>query len=400
MDNEEVIVEQPLLRNNIDVIPYVHSRQEGILLKDSLFRERSVFVSRDAAPILALMNGQHSIRDIQNIILQQTGTLVYPDELNAFLQQLDENYLLDNERYRDMLETLYEEYKSAPARPALLAGTGYPEGAQELSNYLDNLFLGIHYIPPEDLPESLSGIVAPHIDLERGKNTYIRTYECVKQYPPADTYIILGVNHNWVSDNPFIVTDRAYETPLGTLPVNTSLIQTLVDRVGDDVFQDELAHRGEHSIEFHALFLRHLYPDADISILPVLCNFQETGDERVGAFPSAIRDYIAGAEEKVVVISSVDFTHIGPQFGWQRQVQSADIVRVEEQDKHTLALLADNHPDEFYMDIMKDGNSRNIDALAAGYTLMKILTPVKGMLIHYEQAYNPHNTVTFAGMLF
>ena len=45
-------------------------------------------------------------------------------------------------------------------------------------------------------------------------------------------------------------------------------------RAGQDCFASELAHRGEHSIEFQAVFLRYLYGGRrDFTIVPILASF-------------------------------------------------------------------------------------------------------------------------------
>lgn len=390
----------PKLRRNIDIIPGVHNQQEGFLLRDSLNPEITLFVPRDALPLLSFLDGTQTIRDIQYRLLQQTGEIIVSDQIEEFIRQLDEHYFLESEHYHQLLETLLQDYKSRPVRPAWLAGKSYPSGAQEAENYLERLFLGIHFPMPENLPETLSGFVVPHIEIERGKNTYIRVYECVKRYPPADLYIILGVNHHFSSDNPFIITDRTYETPLGIAPVDRALLTHLERTLSWDVMQDDLAHRQEHSIEFQALFLRHIYHESPFTILPVLCNFEDRNHERVREFIVFVKEYMQNSGRRCVVVASVDFSHIGPQFGWQRVVQTSDIVDIELQDRATLALLAAGKSEHFFDDITTKGNPRNIDAFAACYVFLQLLAPTTGTLIQYEQAFHPQNTVTFAGLIY
>jgi len=364
-------------------------------------KERSVFIPREAVQTLLLLDGSRNVRDIQYEISRQTSQIVMSTEIESFIKTLEENFLLEGEKYDEWLAKLREEYRSLAVRPASMAGTAYPADKGELTRYLDEILNSESYIPADkDLPENLKGFVAPHIDIERGKGVYLRVYQCVRKYPPADSYVILGVNHNFPSAQCFIGTGKDFETPLGVARIDHDLLKPLKERVSGDLFKDELAHGGEHSVEFHVLFLQHVYPAHNLYILPILCNFNERTDPGVDEFISTLKEVIASSKKNVVLIASVDFSHIGPQFGWERQVDRADVARVRHQDEETLRLLALNRADEFYDNIASNDNPRNIDALQACYTFLNLVEPATGLLIHYEEAYHPQNTVTFAGLLF
>lgn len=392
-------MEKPKLRTDIQVTPYQDAENVGVLIQDALIEGRTMMLSDGAVLLMSFMDGTRTIRDIQSEIMRQTGQLVNSEEIEQFVQLLDNHYLLDNANYRQRLRTLAAEYKRLEARPPLMADAGYPADPQQLRAFLDDVFAQSENSHLDGrLPEKLSGIVAPHIDIPRGQNTYAKVYGALRKYDPAQTYIVLGVNHQYPTQNPFIATDRAYQTPLGKLPVDTGLLHQLNQRLDWDILEGEIAHRGEHSIEFPALFLRYLYPEAEMKIVPILSNYYDKTDERVERFIRALREIIAGRED-IVLISSVDFSHIGPQFGWQREVTPADIASTEREDRLTIAFLEKNDPDGFYADIMKDQNRRNIDALGATYVFQRVLDK-PGVLIQYEQAFDPLNTVTFTGLIF
>lgn len=393
-------MEKPLLRNNIHIIPYTEGEQRGVILQDTFANDHGIFVGANDVLILTLMNGQNTIREIQHEISRQTGNLIHTDEIARFVGLLSDHFLLENEKYFDMLSRLLEAYKSKKQRPCLMDGSAFPDDPDELMAYMDKIFDETPVTQPATRPEDVRGIVVPHIDIPRGQASYVHLYSMLRDEPPADCYVILGVNHTYHTTNPFIVTDRDYATPLGPIPTDQDLLQAVQTRLDWDLLEGELAHQGEHSVEFPALFLRYLYPKADFTFLPVLCNYFDKNEAPVEAFIAALRAEIANAGKSVVIVASVDFSHLGPQFGWQRLVEKGDLARTEQEDRATLQLMADNQPDAFFSDIMKDDNERNIDALGAGYVFLRLMDGQKGHLIHYDQAYHAHNTVTFASLLF
>ena len=393
-------MERPKLRQNIQITPFTHQEQRGFILRDNLIEEKTLFVSEGAAFLFPLLNGKLSPDEIQKVIEQQTGQSIIKEDIEKFIHILEENFFLDSPAYQQFLKDMEDEYKESPARPSLMAGNGYPEKKVELKKYLDGVFENAKLRKNLKLPEEVYGAVVPHIDIQRGGKNYAQIYSILKKYPPADTYIILGVNHHYLTGNPFIFTDRAYETPLGKVEIDHDLLDNLKQQLDWDIFEGELAHRGEHSVEFPALFLSYIYPKLSFKILPILCNFHEKDDERINALIYGLQYYLSNSDKKIVLIASVDFSHIGPQFGWQKVVEESDAKRVEKEDLHTLGFLINNEPESFYNDIMKDHNKRNIDALGAGYVFLNVLKDRKGQLINYDQAFHQLNTVTFASMLF
>src|SRR5690606_5365207 len=114
---------------------------------------------------------------------------------------------------------------------------------------------------------------------------------------------------------------------LGRLAFAADAMQAIQGDLSWNLLTDQVAHRGEHSIELSALFLRYLYPEAAISILPLLCNFLDRADVRVIAMIAALRRRLAASRQagrKTMLIASVDFSHIGPQFGWKHPVSQGD----------------------------------------------------------------------------
>src|SRR6185436_5209532 len=160
-------------------------------------------------------------------------------------------------------------FTKLPARPAkFVEGT-----AAEVKDRLDGYFAGDAGAGKIGArrEEPLSGILAPHIDFNRGGPCYTFAYRELAERCDADLYVILGVAH-LSPPNPFVVTSKDYETPLGTVSTDREVVAALEKRLGKKIYDHEPVHRSEHSAEFQAVFLKHARPSAKFTVVPILCS--------------------------------------------------------------------------------------------------------------------------------
>src|SRR4029450_11177547 len=137
------------------------------------------------------------------------------------------------------------------------------------------------------------------------------------------------------------LTRKAYASPLGDNPVDRDFVDALAQRARQDCFGSELAHRVEHSIELQAVFLRHLYADRDIRIVPVLASFAHEAmhrgrhpddDVRVPRFLEALAETTAARGRRVALIAGADLAPVGPRFGDPEPVDAAELSHIERED--------------------------------------------------------------------
>jgi len=186
-------------------------------------------------------------------------------------------------------------------------------------------------------------------------------------------------------------------------------IDELSERVPEDPFRDEVAHRTEHSIEFQVLFLQHLWPSA--KIVPILCGgFRDAAgrscppDEAVGLqqFIAGLRQTLQATNKRTCVLASVDFSHLGGRFGDRLSMTPAFLGRVEREDRGTLAAAEALDADAFYRSATSDDDRRHIDATPAVYVLLKAMDLTEGRLLKYDQSVEreTESVVSFASMVF
>ena len=368
----------PLPSNNGGEQPRFVLRDPAELAEDQLL------VSLPALYLIELSDGSRSKEEVVAEFGRLTGTQV-PDELfEQLLERLDQSYLLDNERARARLGEIRP-------RPYRLAGSAYPAELSRLIPYLDDL---IGADDPEIVRQPLRASVLPHIDFQRGRNSYRAGYRLLRHgLGPEETpitVVVLGISHA-VSRVPFILTRKNFATPLGDVFTDQSLVERLADGLPFDPFLDEYNHLSEHSIEFHAVLLRHLAQDRPLSIVPVLCgsfhdallgNFSPKRLPGVKPFLAKLHDLKTDRPD-VHFLASVDLAHMGANFD-QPALDAIKLRDLGQQDRETLSYLEKGDADGFFSTLQADRGVRNYCGTPAIYTLLDLF-PEPFDLTSYQQ---------------
>jgi AmmeMemoRadiSam system protein B len=380
-------------------------------LRDPMhYTDAIVSVPPQTAAILDLFDGRHSLLDIQEAFARRFGTLLFREQLLQVVQSLDECLFLESPRFASHRETIEEEYRRMAVRPARLAGSGYASDPAALRRDLDGYFAaedGPQGIAPSPAAGRIAGLIVPHIDFARGGVCYAWGYREVAGAMPVDRWIVLGTVHVPI-ERPFALTAKDFATPLGPAEVDHAFLEALLRRVGRAYLDDEFAHRGEHSIEFQGVFLRHVTPDGrPVRIVPILCGSfhsfvqehrapQEGGE--VETFLAALRETLKELGGRTVVIASADLAHVGPQFGDPRPLTPGQLREVEAADRHMLRSAEAGDASGVFQAVAGDGDRRHICGLPPIYAMLRVLDGHQGRLIRYGQWPDPNGTVTFAAL--
>ena len=391
-----------------------HQGQELIHISDPLgFSDRQIVVTPDVFFIMALCDGTRSLIDIQYEYTRRFGTLLLPSHLDKILSDLDRSLFLENERFQRRKAEIEDEFRKASVRKPSHAGQAYPADPVELRQCLGNFFTspeGPGAFPEKRRRKSVKAIMAPHIDLRAGGPCFAWAYTQLVSSSPADIYVILGIGHAPM-DNLFTVTSKDFETPLGVLPTDKGFLDALVESHPSDLFADEFAHRSEHSVEFQTVFLRYIFPDQDISIVPILCssfdemiaaNCEPIEDPRIGSFVHALKIAARRSKRKVCYVAGVDLAHVGQKFGDSERLTPSTAVVLEQDDREMLRHVENVDAAAFFASIAKDRNKRKICGFPAVYVLLNLVEGAKGRLLNYGKSGDPatQSIVSFASMVF
>jgi len=369
-----------------------------------------VYLPTQTASILGLFDGQHSLLDIQAAFVRRFGSLLFREQLLDVVRSLDEHYLLDSPRFAARRIAVEEGFRRARSRPASLAGKSYPVERDALRQQLDSYFAaadGPGTTPPTPAASGLAGLVVPHIDFARGGPCYAWGYREIEGAPAVDRWVILGTVHAPIT-RAFALTRKDFETPLGTVETDREFVDRLLATVGESYLEDEPAHRGEHSIEFQAVFLRHRMPrQSGVRIVPILCgSFHRFVEERrspiqdgeIEGFFAGLRDALATLGGRSMILASADLAHVGPRFGDSRPMTPGQLREVADADREMLAAVEAGDAEALFRAVARDGDRRRICGLPPIYAMLRILGGAQGRLLRYSLWPDPQGTVTFAAV--
>ena len=408
-------IERPKLRN-VSAFPVQASGRQMIAIQDPLhFSEKPIIVTEDAFFNISLFDGNHSILDIQEQYTRRYGNILLSDLVREIIQELDSNCLLESERFEEYKRLVSEEFSVSSVRAAFHAGGAYESGSSSLKEQLATFFAmpeGPGELDRDAAPSGdIKGIVAPHIDLARGGPCYAWAYKEMGEQCDADLFVILGTSHS-ISKNAFILTTKDFQTPLGIMSADKDFVRSLAGRYSADLFEDELIHKFEHSIEFQVVFLQYiLRGKKDVKIVPILCssfnevierNIVPSESPAIGDFIALLKETVAQSDRAVCFIASADLSHVGKRFGDQVELSSGLLELIKSRDTEMLRYVEQLDATGFFRSIQKDGDDRNICGLPPIYVLLSVMEASRGKILQYSQApeHGTGSVVSFASLSF
>lgn len=416
----EVDATRPRLRPYVDALPTRLPQLGGetaYLLRDPWkLSTHQIVLPLPLLLIAALFDGTRTLDEVQAEFTRRHGVEVPRAKIQELRDALDEALLLEGPH----LERAVAEFRDAPVRPAVCVPSYTDE--RGVADFLEAQWRrpgGPGAAPgPARADGPVRAFVTPHIDLHRGGHSYAHVWKAVAEECPAELFVIFGTSHTGTAPldgrgrpAPFALTRKAFDTPRGRLPVDHEVLDRLLAAYGrdEDLFSGEFHHRGEHSIEFQAVYLAHLFHGRrPVRILPILCGGlhdlegRPSDDPRLEAFHAALAQALAPLPpEKVAFVAAVDLAHIGAQFH-APPVDLATVERIGEQDRRTMDIVIGRDPDAVHEDIARDGDPRSICGHAPLVALARALRdrPLQGELLHYDRWYDGESAVSFAGAVF
>jgi hypothetical protein len=249
----------------------------------------------------------------------------------------------------------------------------------------------------------IRAVVAPHIDLKTGAETYGRVYAHLKGLAP-ERIVVLGTGHA-LGDALFSLTDKPYDTPLGAFPVDEPALRSLRAATSPLVSTDDFAHRMEHSIEFQVLFLRHFMP-RPIPMVSILCGSVAEWLDRVerpahipgaSSLLEALRGIISG---QTLVVAGIDLSHVGPKFG---DAESGHVLEPEfkEHDCRLLEALCTGSAIDLWTEARRVGDRFHVCGLPVLAWLLELMPDLEGRVVDYRVWHEAatRSAVSFAGIV-
>jgi len=128
--------------------------------------------------------------------------------------------------------------------------------------------------------------------------------------------IVIGPNHTGIGRPLAIMSEGAWQTPLGQAPIDAEMAEALKGLL-PALQEDSAAHRGEHAIEVELPFLQLRQPE--LSFVPIVVGMRQF--EVLDALGRAVAAVIREQKDPVLIVASSDMNHY----------ESDDVTRIKDQ---------------------------------------------------------------------
>ncbi len=180
-------------------------------------------------------------------------------------------------------------------RQAAVAGQFYPADRDELTSQLDSLLLA------REKPVKVTGLIVPHAGYIYSGAVAGEVFASVEI---PQQVILIGPNHHGSGENIAVSGVDSWVTPLGDIPVATTLRGKLVQQI-DALSIDDRAHQDEHSLEVMLPFLLRRQPQ--LQIVPIVLGQLSLADcLELGREIARVVQNTAG---EVLLLASTDMNH-------------------------------------------------------------------------------------------
>lgn len=196
-------------------------------------------------------------------------------------------------------------------RPSVLSGSWYPADPGHLAREVDS------YLAGADPVQMTAGhpvlVLTPHAGFTYSGSTAGKIFGLLKSFPPRRIFL-LAPNHRQAINKIALSSATTFETPLGKVPVDTSLVSHLAKEALFEM--NDSAHAQEHAVEIILPFLQRTWPQPKLpAIVPMLVPHLSPEQSRRAS--TSLKELSQTLDGPTLMVVSTDFTHFGAPFGYQ-----------------------------------------------------------------------------------
>lgn len=359
--------------------------------------DKSILIPEHLAYVMQVCDGTKDIFEMEILMDKNYGLDLSIDTITELLHRLNEVLLIENGDFKQVKEKMSKEYLGSAYRTPYHAGAVYPSDPSELTGLLNEYCRAIGREECRvNVNGDLAGIISPHIDYARGHNTYARLWKKAwNNLREIELVIVLGTDH-YGGPGQITSTFQDYATPLGILPTEITVVQTLEDEMGGEfLFKEEFHHIREHSIELALVWLHYSLEVnrlPTIPIVPILCGSFSTfitgektlyRDKKIKTLIYCLKRIME--RRKTLVIAAGDLAHLGPVFGDSTPMDEESRIKLKEADYKSLDAICNSNPKQFFEISQRESDYRKICGLSPIYIGLELLTGAVGEHLGYKQ---------------
>jgi AmmeMemoRadiSam system protein B len=217
----------------------------------------------------------------------------------------------------------------------------------------------------------------------------------LKSKSKAEVVILYG-GHLSAGDVPRIVTEEAWETPLGNIENHVGLVRNLMRRID---MRKESPDSGDNTIEIQLAMIKYFFPEAKLVGIrsPLSLKAEILGKE---VAEIAKQEGIA-----ILAVGSTDLTHYGPNYGFLKKgVGQASVEWVKkENDRGFIDRALKMDVKGLLKHALENDSACSAGAAISAMATCKALGSEQGVLLDYYTSYDimPDDSfVGYAGILY
>jgi AmmeMemoRadiSam system protein B/AmmeMemoRadiSam system protein A len=214
-------------------------------------------------------------------------------------------------------------------RKPAVAGQFYPADSLELSRELSGYFKNAK---KESIPGKIVGLISPHAGYMYSGQVAAYAYKLLEGFS-YETVVVISPSHIAYFPGASVYNGGAYQTPLGTIPIDTTLAGEIAG-VSERVFLSDQGHafvgqRGEHAIEVELPFLQLVL--GKFKLVSIVIGDQDWAT--CEALAHALTKSLKG--KSVLMVASSDLSHYHP-YDQAEELDSVVIKHVNAYDPEGL----------------------------------------------------------------
>jgi len=269
----------------------------------------------------------------------------------------------------------------------------YPVDKKECQREIESYIEG--WSPSQlQLTKGLGGIV-PHAGWYFSGKLAARVLYSLKLKSKVEVMVLYG-GHLSTEDPPRVVTEEAWETPLGDIEIHTSFIKDLMKSIE---VRKENPTSGDNTVEIQLAMMKYFFPEAKLVAIrsPLSLKAEILGKE--------VAEIAKKAGISILAIGSTDLTHYGPNYGFlNKGIGPASVEWVKkENDKGFIDRALKMDISGLLKHALENDSACSAGAVISAMATSKAMGAEKGMLLDYYTSYDimPDDSfVGYAGILY
>jgi len=275
------------------------------------------------------------------------------------------------------------------ARKAMFAGSWYPDSAAACEREIVSFIKSAK--GPTAGDKRLVGGIVPHAGWYFSGKIACNVIYRLNQEPPPDVIVVFGMHLHPASPR-YLMTEGAWNTPFGDLPIAADLAHTLAKRFEFEIETVDHYSR-DNTIELQLPFIKYFFENTaivPIGVPPATASLEVA---------HAVVDIAAGLGLKLKILGSTDLTHYGLNYGFSPKgigASAVDWVR-DENDKRILDAMTAMDPERVIREALESQNACCAGAAAAAIAAAKQLGAAEAETIAYATSYDKSPGDSFVG---